>query len=142
MLLHHVSIKTADIFRAIAFYERLGFHIEKRFTAGITLACWLLGSQGRIELMQVPTPNLTHRPDPFGDPDYVGYYHLSLLVDNLEATLAALADIPVEVLLPPTRQTIEDLNYRVAFIRDPDGLPIELMQITQRDPVPHGIGDP
>ncbi|MFN5611311.1 MAG: VOC family protein, partial [Pseudanabaena sp.] len=31
-------------------------------------------------------------------------------------------------LLPPREQTIGDRTYQVAFIADPDGLPIELMQ--------------
>jgi catechol 2,3-dioxygenase-like lactoylglutathione lyase family enzyme len=73
MKLHHFSIRTADIFRSIAFYEGLGFAVEERFTAGITLACWMRGPWGRLELMQVPQPHPA--PDPFGDPHYVGYYH-------------------------------------------------------------------
>ena len=69
--MHHASIKTADIHQAIAFYERLGFTVQTRFTAGVTLACWMQGLGGRIELMQVPEP----RPaiDAFTDEHYTGY---------------------------------------------------------------------
>ncbi|MFM7427025.1 MAG: VOC family protein, partial [Elainella sp.] len=35
--MHHASIRTADIHRAMAFYECLGFQVCERFTAGITL---------------------------------------------------------------------------------------------------------
>jgi len=36
--MHHVSIRTANIHRAIAFYQLLGFTLEERFTTGYTLA--------------------------------------------------------------------------------------------------------
>ena len=124
---HHTAIKTADIFQAIAFYEALGFEITERFTAGITLACWMRGAGTYIELIQVPEPKSI--PDPFSDEHYVGYYHLSFHVENLESFLQDLVDKlgKVKLLLPTKEQTIGDRTYQVAFIADPDGLPIELM---------------
>ncbi len=142
-MLHHVSIRTADIFRAIAFYEQLGFIVKERFTTGYTLGCWMEGMGGRIELLQVPQPQLP--PDPFGDETYVGYYHLSFdltyQTDSLPAWLKALKtrlDIaaqgsesrlsPLQVLLEPTQQMIGDRVYEVAFITDADAMPIELLR--------------
>ena len=129
---HHTSIKTTDIFEAIAFYEALGFEITERFTAGITLACWMQGAGTHIELIQVPEPK--NISDPFGDEHYVGYYHLSLQVENLESCLQDLVNKlgKVKLLLPPRSQTIGDRTYQVAFIADPDGLPIELMQYSAK----------
>jgi len=126
---HHISIKTSDIFKAIAFYEALGFEIETRFTAGITLACWMIGANTRLELMQVPEPQAT--PNGFDAENYVGYYHLSFEVENLEICLEKLlAKLGrVKLLLTPRLQEIGDRSYRVAFIADPDGLPIELLQL-------------
>ena len=117
---HHTSIKTADIFQAIAFYEALGFEVTERFTAGITLACWMHGAGTNLELMQVPEPK--HISDPFGDEHYVGYYHLSFHVENLESFLQNLVNKlgKVKLLLPPREQTIGDRQYKVAFIADPD----------------------
>ncbi len=123
MQLHHLSIRTADIFRSMTFYEQLGFEVETRFTTGMTLACWLTGPLGRLELIQIPDPSPA--PDAFKDPHYVGYYHLSVLVDSLDSILMQFQDCPT--LLPPTQQHIGDELYTVAFIADPDGLPIELM---------------
>jgi catechol 2,3-dioxygenase-like lactoylglutathione lyase family enzyme len=125
---HHTSIRTSDILRSLTFYENLGFEVETRFTAGITLACWLRGADTRIELLQVPEP--THIPDPFGDEHYVGYYHLSFHVENLDGVLESLVRAlgKVKLLLPPREQQIGDRLYKVAFIADPDGLPIELLQ--------------
>ncbi|MEE3715957.1 VOC family protein [Tumidithrix elongata RA019] len=125
---HHTSIRTADIFAAIAFYEQLGFEVETRFTAGITLACWMVGAGTHLELIQIPEPKPA--PDCFGDEHYVGYYHLSFHVDNLEALLERLVSAlgKLKLLLPLREQAIGDRTYKVAFIADPDGLPIELME--------------
>lgn len=141
--MHHASIRTANIYRAIAFYEQLGFEVCERFTAGITLACWMEGLGGRIELLQVPQP----RPaaDAFSDEHYTGYYHLSFdlteVTDDLPAWLDRLQDQfdkaacdsgqlqPLQVLLEPTQQIIGNRVYEVAFIADSDGLPLEFLRM-------------
>ncbi|MBF2046572.1 MAG: VOC family protein [Leptolyngbya sp. IPPAS B-1204] len=141
--MHHASIRTADIHRAIGFYELLGFQVCERFTAGITLGCWMEGLGGRIELLQVPEP----RPaaDAFHDEHYTGYYHLSFdltdQVDDLPAWLEQLkaqfqqaaqtsASVqPLKVLLEPTQQMIGNHVYEVAFISDTDGLPLEFLRM-------------
>lgn len=141
--MHHASIRTSNIHRAIAFYELLGFEVCERFTAGITLACWMEGLNGRIELLQVPQP----RPaaDAFEDEHYTGYYHLSFdltqATDDLPRWLHELRDRfhqasqasdqvqPLQVLLEPTQQMIGDHVYEVAFIADSDGLPLEFIRV-------------
>lgn len=131
--MHHASIRTADIHRAIAFYEQLGFQVSDRFTTGYTLACWMEGSLGRLELIQIPEPKPA--PDAFGDEHYVGYYHLSFdLTDispDLPTWLQDLSDrLPsLKVLLPPTQQAIGNKIYEVAFIADADGLPLEFIRL-------------
>lgn len=133
--MHHVSIRTADIFRAIAFYEQLGFTVAERFQTGFTLACWMEGLGGRIELLQIPEPEPA--PDAFHDEHYTGYYHLSFevteLADDLPQWIEALTeklaahDQALNVLLEPTQQMIGDRVYEVAFISDADGLAIEFL---------------
>jgi catechol 2,3-dioxygenase-like lactoylglutathione lyase family enzyme len=133
--MHHVSIRTANIRASIAFYELLGFTVKERFTTGYTLACWMEGLGGRIELIEIPEPKPA--PDAFNDENYVGYYHVSFeisqLTDNLSAWLERLkttfdeAKIPLKILLEPTQQQIGDRIYQVAFIADLDGLPIEFI---------------
>jgi catechol 2,3-dioxygenase-like lactoylglutathione lyase family enzyme len=140
--MHHASIRTADIHRAIAFYELLGFTVCERFTTGSTLACWMEGLGGRIELLQVPRP----RPaaDAFHDEHYTGYYHLSFdlteTVDDLPQWLADLQTKfnqvsqqseqvnPLKVLLKPMQQMIGDRLYEITFIADADGLPLEFIR--------------
>lgn len=142
--MHHASIRTADIHRAIAFYTVLGFSMEVQFTAGITLACWMTGLGGRIELLQVPDPHPA--PDCFGNEHYTGYYHLSFdlttTVDSLPDWLKSLERrfleasqenpdqvTSLKVLLPPKQQMIGNHVYEVTFIADADGLPLEFLRM-------------
>lgn len=142
--MHHASIRTADIHQAIAFYEQLGFTVQERFTTGYTLACWMTGLGGRIELIQIPEPKPA--ADAFYDEHYVGYYHLSFdltdITSNLTDWLQKLEQnietlraeepkklTPLRVLLAPEQQMIGEHIYEVAFVADTDGLPLELLRI-------------
>jgi catechol 2,3-dioxygenase-like lactoylglutathione lyase family enzyme len=136
-MFHHASIRTADIHRSIPFYECLGFSVTERFTTGYTLACWIEGLGGRIELIQIPEPKPA--PDAFGDEHYVGYYHLSFDLTTLtpdlntwltsfRTQLQAVAQTSPTVLLAPTQQIIGATIYEVIFIADPDGLPLEFIR--------------
>ncbi|MFM6355214.1 MAG: VOC family protein [Planktothrix sp.] len=142
--MHHASIRTANIHRAIAFYELLGFTVCERFTTGYTLACWMEGLNGRIEFIEIPQPKPA--PDAFSDEHYVGYYHLSFdltdQVSNLTTWLNHLKNQfnqvvteqpnlyqPLKVLLEPMQQMIGERVYEVMFIADPDNLPLEFIRI-------------
>lgn len=146
--MHHASIRTADIHRAISFYQLLGFEMEEQFTAGITLACWMTGLGGRIELLQIPEPRPA--PECFYDEHYTGYYHISFdlteVVDSLPNWLESLEmrfvqahkDHPdgvmlLNLLLPPTQQMIGSRVYEVAFIADADGLPLEFLRMMKNE---------
>ncbi|BCL34021.1 VOC family protein [Nostoc sp. MS1] len=136
--MHHASIRTANIHRAIAFYEILGFTVCERFTTGYTLACWMEGLGGRIELIQIPEPKPA--PDAFADEHYVGYYHLSFdltqttpdlpgWLTDLQERVSQVAELsPLKILLEPTQQQIGDRIFEVAFIADTDGLPLEFIR--------------
>jgi catechol 2,3-dioxygenase-like lactoylglutathione lyase family enzyme len=146
MAMHHVSIRTANIHRAIAFYKTLGLEVEVRFTTGSTLACWLTGLNSRLELIEIPEPHPA--ADAFGDEHYVGYYHLSIDLTDLTpdlpqwlATLESHFDAvavcnpevrPLKILLSPTQQQIGDRIFEVAFIADADGLPLEFLREMSR----------
>ena len=142
--MHHVSIRTGNIHKAIAFYELLGFNVCDRFTTGYTLACWMEGLEGRIELIQIPQPHPA--PDAFNDEHYVGYYHLSFdltetvldLTDWLASLQQRFAKAHQEqpeqyqllkILLQPEQQQIGDRIYEVAFITDIDNLPLEFIRV-------------
>lgn len=140
-MLHHVSLKTANIHRAIAFYGLLDFTIAERFTTGPTLACWLMGRSSRLELIQVPQP--APGGDPFGDEHYVGYYHLSFEVtteapnlpqwwQQFQTKAQGYSDHygAIRLLLPPHQQMIGPHIYEVLFLADGDHQPIEILHRT------------
>ena len=94
------------------------------------------GLSSRLELIQIPEPQPA--PDAFNDEHYVGYYHLSFdlteLAENLTTWLANFTTIlqtlgqpAPTILLAPTQQIIGNTVYEVAFIADPDRLPLELI---------------
>lgn len=143
-MFHHISIRTANIMAAMAFYELLGFSVKERFTTGYTLACWLEGEGSRLELIQIPQPKPA--PDAFADEHYVGYYHFCLDITkkgvDLPTWLKELENkfltasqednsllSPLKILLPPQQQMIGNYLYEVAFIADVDNLPIEIIRL-------------
>lgn len=76
-----------------------------------------------------PMLELTHnheRREPY-DPGE-GYSHVAFIVDDLEGTVAKLKERGVEVALEPKTMTVEEHDYRIAFIVDPDGYRIELLE--------------
>ncbi|ASC73171.1 hypothetical protein XM38_041330 [Halomicronema hongdechloris C2206] len=134
--MHHASIRTADIHRAIAFLRaprlyRAGTLYRRHYPS-------LLAGRagGRIELMQVPQP----RPaaDAFADEHYTGYYHLSFDLTDRVASLSEWlsqlqhqfdqASQPLIVLLSPQQQMIGATVYEVMFLADADGLPLEFLR--------------
>ena len=58
-------------------------------------------------------------------PDPVGYIHFCLVLNNLEQALEHLAKMNIK----PERKFIGRAKQRIAFISDPDGNSIELMEI-------------
>ena len=76
-----------------------------------------------------PMLELTHNQDriePYDTGD--GYAHVAFVVDDLEGTVEELKGQGVSVTLEPKTLTADGNDYRIAFIEDPDGYKIELVQ--------------
>jgi lactoylglutathione lyase len=76
-----------------------------------------------------PMLELTHnhdQTDPYDKGN--GYAHVAFTVDDLEATVEDLKGQGVTVTLEPKTLTADGNDYRIAFIEDPDGYKIELVQ--------------
>ena len=76
-----------------------------------------------------PMLELTHNHDqsePYDTGD--GYSHVAFTVDDLESTVAKLQQGGVEVALAPKTMTVEGHDYHIAFVVDPDGYRIELIE--------------
>ncbi len=76
-----------------------------------------------------PMLELTHNHDQSEPYDLgSGYSHVAFTVDDLEGTVARLEEQGVEVALAPKTMTVEGHDYHIAFVVDPDGYRVELIQ--------------
>jgi lactoylglutathione lyase len=57
-----------------------------------------------------------------------GYNHIALAVGDLDGTLAALATQGISPEKPPYRPGGRTTGSRIAFVRDPDGYRVELIE--------------
>lgn len=76
-----------------------------------------------------PMLELTHnhdRTEPYDKGD--GYAHVAFTVNDLEETMNRLKDQGVDITLEPKTLTADGNDYKIAFIEDPDGYKIELVQ--------------
>jgi len=130
---NHVGLCVTDIARSRRFYEEaLGFAFQRELRAPDAFTAPLLGLDPPVgltavyltlgafvlELLHYERPeNPPARRRPFNEP---GLTHLSLTVDDLQATLQKVRDLGGDV--------VDSSNIQVAImIRDPDAQLIELL---------------
>jgi glyoxylase I family protein len=125
--IHHAAIICSDYERSKAFYtDVLGLRvIAENYRAArqswkLDLA---LPGGGQIELFSFP--GAPPRPT---TPEAQGLRHLAFAVDDLDAACARLDRLGVTV--EPVRVD-EYTGSRFTFFPDPDGLPLELYEVTQ-----------
>ena len=119
MGLVHTAYRVRDAAASLHFYEALGFELRGRlnFDTAYNLYLGLPGDGDRLEL----TVNLGRQAAyDIGD----GYGHIALTVADIDATLGALADEGIHPERPP--YTVPG-GARIAFVRDPDGYRVELI---------------
>jgi lactoylglutathione lyase len=119
----HTCYRIGDIDRSVAFYEKLGFTEVHRMD---------IGDEAINVFMSLPDePPVLELTYNHGVDSYdlgTGYNHIALLVEDLDGTLAALADQGIEPEKPPYRPGGRTTGSRIAFVRDPDRYRIELVE--------------
>ncbi|MFM1262311.1 VOC family protein [Yersinia enterocolitica] len=123
---HHIAIIGSDYQASKKFYcEVLGFSLMSevyRETRDSWKADLALNGQYTIELFSFPSP--AARPS---RPEACGLRHLAFQVDDIELAVRELegAGVICEVVrIDPYTQA------RFTFFNDPDGLPLELYELT------------
>jgi lactoylglutathione lyase len=119
----HTCLRVRDPAASTRFYGALGFEPRGRlnFDSAYNVYLGLPGSGDQLEL----TVNVG-RDEPYDLGE--GYNHIALTVDDLDATLARLHDEQgVEPEQPAYRPGGRDDLPRIAFVADPDGYRIELI---------------
>jgi lactoylglutathione lyase len=115
----HTMVRVADIDASLKFYcEALGLRELSRQD----------NSQGRFTLIFLAAPGdesaqveLTHNWDPQPYPAGRNFGHLAYAVDDIYAVCRKLSDHGVTINRPPR-------DGRMAFVRSPDNISIELLQ--------------
>ncbi len=114
----HTMIRISDPEATIRFFNLLGLRELRRFDH----------EQGRFTLIFLAAPGdeeaqieLTHNWDEQGYDGGRNFGHVAYAVDDVYATCQRLADGGVTINRPPR-------DGRMAFVRTPDGISIELLQ--------------
>jgi lactoylglutathione lyase len=122
MELIHTCYRVSDPERSVAFYEALGFEKRRELPIRDEAVNYFLGIPGKPQ----PELELTYN---FGVDSYelgTGYGHVAVTIDDMSATLAALAEKGIEPERPP--YTVREGGSQLCFVRDPDGYRVELIE--------------
>lgn len=118
----HTCYRIGEIDRSVRFYQALGFEEVGRLPIrdeAVNVFMGLPGDGPRLEL------TYNHGVD--GYELGTGYNHIALTVEDLDATLATLADAGIEPQKPP--YSVTDEGPRICFVVDPDGYRVELIEL-------------
>src|SRR6476660_1282601 len=113
----HTRYRITDPVRSRAFYEVLGFEFRKESpivrNGELEATNYFFTMPGQEEELEL-TFNHDGRTYDLG----TGYGHIALAIDNMEATLAGLAEHGIEPEKAPYR--IREGGSLLCFVRDPD----------------------
>ncbi len=114
----HIGIRVADLDRAVAFYEVLGFKLLHKATGD---AVAVLKNQADVEINLVYNANNDHggRNVLMDVPDkYAGFTHIAFNVEPVEAVISALGENGIKITQGPVTFGLD--GHVSVFVRDPD----------------------
>jgi lactoylglutathione lyase len=121
----HTMYRITDPERSRAFYEALGFESRRDLPivrdGELEATNYFFGMPGQAEELEL-TFNHDGRTYDLG----TAYGHIAIGVDDLDETLARLAEQDIEPERPP--YTVREGGSRLCFVKDPDGYRIELIE--------------
>src|SRR3979409_1007280 len=123
MELIHTCYRITNPDKSIAFYEALGLEHRRELPIREEAMNYFLGVPGK----PVPELELTYN---FGVDSYelgTAYGHIAITANDLDDTLAKLAEQGIEPEKPP--YSVRDGGSRICFVKDPDGYRIELVEM-------------
>ena len=118
----HTCYRIGDIDRSVSFYEKLGFEERRRMDIGTEAVNVFMGLPDEDPVLEL---TYNHGVDSYDLG--TGYNHMAITVDDIDAALAGLSEIGVEPEKPPYHPGDRDDLPRIAFVADPDGYRIELI---------------
>lgn len=127
MPLIHTCYRITDIDRSIAFYEALGFKEVGRIPIGDEAVNVFMNQPGDGDM---PRLELTYNLGVGAYEIGTGYGHIALGVDDIHATCAAIGQRGGRVVREPG--PMKHGSTVIAFVEDPDGYKVELIQMAAR----------
>lgn len=124
----HVGMTVSNMDRAVTFYcDLLGLklHLRKKTDDGADLV-FLDAGGGMLEI--IAPANGANRAVDVPD-DTAGLRHLTFLYESVDQTFARLEVAGVEIKERPRFAYNPEVLHKVAFVRDPDGIIIELAEL-------------
>ena len=119
----HTCYRIGEIDRSVAFYEKLGFSEIGRMPIGDEAINVFMGLEDHVPILEL---TYNHGVDSYDLG--TGYNHIALGVADLDGTLAGLAEQGIDPEKPPYRPGGRTTGSRIAFVRDPDGYRIEVLE--------------
>lgn len=122
----HVGMTSGNLDRTIAFYcDLLGLTLALRKASDRGEMAFLDTGSGMLEV-SCPKADISRSRDV--PPHEAGMRHLTFAFDSVDATIEKLEAAGVEVLEAPRPAFFTEMIQRVAFVRDPDGVIVELIE--------------
>ncbi len=118
----HTCVRVRDIDATKRFYEALGFEERGRLNFESAYNVYM-GLPGGGDVLEFTVNVGQDEPYDLG----TGYNHVAVTVEDIDATLATLAELGVEPEKPPYHPGGREELPRIAFVPDPDGYRIELI---------------
>ena len=127
---HHTAISVTEMNRSVGFYERLGFEVVMQWQADdrsltiihmklagmlLELFCYASSEEGAVKSRTLES-----------DLKRVGVKHFGLRVDDIESAQTLLIEAGMLDASIPVTKGKTGIDY--IFIRDPDGLFVEIVQ--------------
>jgi lactoylglutathione lyase len=121
----HTMLRVTDPDRSRAFYEALGMEFRRESpivrNGELEATLYFLGFPGQEEELE-----LTFNHDGSTYDLGTAYGHVAIGVDDLEATLASLAEQGIEPEKPPYQ--VREGGSWLCFVKDPDGYRLEIIE--------------
>ena len=124
MPLIHTCYRILDVERSVAFYEALGFEEVARMPIRDEAVNVFMNMPGDGDSPRLELTWNVGREEPYEIG--TGYGHIAIAAEDLDGTLARLAEQGIEPERPP--YTVREGGSRLCFVRDPDGYRIEIIE--------------
>jgi glyoxylase I family protein len=122
----HVGMTCSDLDRTIAFYcDQLGLRLALRRGNDRGEMAFLDTGSGMLEIA-CPTADISRSRDV--PPHEAGMRHLTFAFDQIDQLVEQLQAAGVEIIEHPRPAYFTEMLSRVAFVRDPDGIIVELVE--------------